>query len=157
MATPFSSSAQSTLGQGVLPTRRSPTRHEHLCPHSFLTKYLYIFLILLTTYISLKKYLSYFFTSYKSHFSPSTTHIFPIYIFHTYYKIRIPKLTNYISLKVPNIFILYLTNLFPTKYLYILPIHITNTVSHKTHTHTHTHTYIFLNISIHLQKYQTLL
>ena len=43
---------------------------------------------------------------------------------------------------------IYIQDPYSTKYLHILPIHITNTISHKT--------YIFLTISIHLKRYQTL-
>ena len=125
--------------------------------NSFLTKYLYILLILLTAYIFLTKYLSYFFTSYKAHLSQSTHTYFP-YIFSIHNTRSIShKLSRYTFsyilkitylLKNLYIFILYLTNPFPTKYLYIIPINITNTICHKT--------YIFLTISIHLKRYQTL-
>ena len=59
---------------------------------------------------------------------------------HTYFSYNFNKIhiSQSIYIQDPN----------STKYLYILPIHITNTISHKT--------YIFLIIFIHLKRYQTL-
>ena len=81
------------------------------------------------------------FILFISHF-----HIFSIHIPH-----KIPIHTshaplNSMSLKV-YIYI-YIKDPCPTKYLHIIPIHITNTISHNI--------YIFLIISTHLKIYQTL-
>ena len=74
--------------------------------------------------------ISYFHLFYKTHSSQNT---------HTYF--------SYIS-KFHVSQIIHIQNPCPTKYLHIIPIYITNTISHNI--------YIFLTISTHLKIYQTL-
>ena len=83
------------------------------------------------------------FILFISHF-----HIFFIHIPH-----KIPIHTshaplNSMSLKVYIYIYIYIKDPCPTKYLHIIPIHITNIISHNI--------YIFLIISTHLKIYQTL-
>ena len=71
------------------------------------------------------------------------------YIFHTHS----PQNTHtYLSctfkFHVSQSIYIYIKDPCPTKYLHIIPIHITNTISHNI--------YIFLIISTHLKIYQTL-
>ena len=74
--------------------------------------------------------ISYFHLFYKTH-SSQNTHTYFSYIF----KLHV---SQSIHIQDPC----------PTKYLHIIPIHITNTISHNI--------YIFLTISTHLKIYQTL-
>ena len=96
----------------------------YIIQNSFLTKYPYVLLIYFSIHI----------TRSISH---NHLHILP----HTSYKLHIPQSTYTHSSYILQIH-------FPTKYLDVLPIHITNTVSHKT--------FIFLTISILSKIYQTL-
>ena len=74
--------------------------------------------------------ISYFHLFYKTHSSQNT---------HTYF--------SYIS-KLHISQIIHIQDPCPTKYLHIILIHITNTISHNI--------YVFLTISTHLKIYQTL-
>ena len=84
------------------------------------------------TTFNLHLFISYFHLYYKTHFSQNT---------HTYF--------SYIS-KLHVSHSIHIQDPCPTKYLHVIPIHITNIISHNIYifltisTHTHTHTYIYI-------------
>ena len=86
------------------------------------------------------------------------TFILSISHFHIFYKTHSSQNTHSYSSYIFKLHVshsIHILDPCPTKYLHIIPIYITNTISHK-NIYIYIYIYIFLTISTHLKTYQTL-